>query len=704
MYLNMSSCQKKYLNLHYKTNYCNRLTMDLKTSLSGRLRNTSLPKTSALFPLFEAIVNSIHAIDERVEQDSSISLDDCTITIKVIRSSQLSTDNSRKPEIIGFKIIDNGIGFNEKNFNSFLTLDSEYKAAKGCKGIGRLLWLKAFSSVRIISSFLENSTYYKRCFSFSKNGLSNDSIDEYSQSEYKTEVELNHILSEYSASIPKTAEKLADKIIDHCFWYFLREGGAPHIIVEDGDDNANLNNIFEYSKSAELSTDSFSIRGNKFEVTHIKLKEGSPYRNCALYGAANRLVINENLETKIQGLYGDLVDEESIFSYVCFVASPYLTEHVSPERLRFDISEKLDDSILSEVEISFEEIRKGVVESVSKFLAKYVNENLQRTEDRIIEFVNTKEPRYRSIIKYLNASEKAFNPNITDKDLDLKLHKKLQEVEANLIEQGHDLLYNTSLSKEEFKARLNAYLQTSNDAKASDLASYIAKRRVIIEIFEKALCQQENGKYVTEDVIHQLIMPMRETSDSIYSEECSNLWLIDERLSFHSFLASDKTIKSMPITSNDSTKEPDICSLNVYENPILINDGKTLPLASITIVELKRPMRDDAKVREREDPIQQALTYLEKIRLGQAKTPQGRLIPKSEDIPGYCYIICDLTESVIRCCKGSSLQVTADQLGYFGYNHNYKAYIEVISFDRLLQAAKERNRMFFQKLGIPTGL
>ena len=90
--------------------------------------------------------------------------------------------------------------------------------------------------------------------------------------------------------------------------------------------------------------------------------------------------------------------------------------------------------------------------------------------------------------------------------------------------------------------------------------------------------------------------------------------------------------------------------------------------------------------------------------MGQAKTPQGRLIPKSEDIPGYCYIICDLTESVIRCCKGSSLQVTADQLGYFGYNLNYKAYIEVISFDRLLQAAKERNRMFFQKLGIPTGL
>ena len=127
--------------------------IDLKTSLSGRLRNTTLPKSSALFPLFEAIVNSIHAIDERIEQDKSITLDDCKITVKIIRSAQTSTDNSRKPEITGFQIIDNGVGFNEKNFTSFLTLDSEYKAAKGCKGIGRLLWLKAFSSVRVESIF-----------------------------------------------------------------------------------------------------------------------------------------------------------------------------------------------------------------------------------------------------------------------------------------------------------------------------------------------------------------------------------------------------------------------------------------------------------------------------------------------------------------------------------------------------------------------
>ncbi len=42
-------------------------------------------------------------------------------------------------------------------------------------------------------------------------------------------------------------------------------------------------------------------------------------------------------------------------------------------------------------------------------------------------------------------------------------------------------------------------------------------------------------------------------------------------------------------------------------------------------------------------------------------------------------------------------------LGYFGYRKNMNAYVEVISFDKLVGAAKERNRAFFDKLGLPKG-
>lgn len=59
--------RKKFVALRVNTTCYNPYDMNLQTSLSGRLRNTNLPKKSALFPLFEAIVNSIHAIDERIE-------------------------------------------------------------------------------------------------------------------------------------------------------------------------------------------------------------------------------------------------------------------------------------------------------------------------------------------------------------------------------------------------------------------------------------------------------------------------------------------------------------------------------------------------------------------------------------------------------------------------------------------------------------
>lgn len=46
----------------------------LGSSLEGRLRNTDLPVTKCLFPVFEAVVNSIYAIDDRLKSDNSFSI------------------------------------------------------------------------------------------------------------------------------------------------------------------------------------------------------------------------------------------------------------------------------------------------------------------------------------------------------------------------------------------------------------------------------------------------------------------------------------------------------------------------------------------------------------------------------------------------------------------------------------------------------
>ena len=54
-----------------------------------------------------------------------------------------------------FIVTDNGNGFDSINYQSFLEAYSRLKVKKGCKGIGRFLWLKAFDSVTIDSILLK---------------------------------------------------------------------------------------------------------------------------------------------------------------------------------------------------------------------------------------------------------------------------------------------------------------------------------------------------------------------------------------------------------------------------------------------------------------------------------------------------------------------------------------------------------------------
>ena len=60
--------------------------------------------------------------------------------------------------------------------------------------------------------------------------------------------------------------------------------------------------------------------------------------------------------------------------------------------------------------------------------------------------------------------------------------------------------------------------------------------------------------------------------------------------------------------------------------------------------------------------------------------------------------MCRLVE---RCVHRHQLTVTSDHIGYFGHMRNDKANVEATSFDRLVIAAKGRNRAFFDKLGLP---
>ncbi|MGC5010103.1 ATP-binding protein [Streptosporangium sp. DT93] len=678
--------------------------MALTTSLAGRVRNTSLPKSHALLPLLEAVVNALQAIDARFDQD----VEQGRLRVTIERSGQDELDFgpsgpgrvALKP-IAGFTIEDNGVGFTPDNMSSFETLDSDYKASIGCRGVGRLLWLKAFDRVSVRSGYKDHSGNLRvRKFKFSV-AHEVEHVDESGDfTETGAIVHLSGFKEAFQRSAPKSVDAIAREVFEHCIWYFLRPGGAPNISIVD-DEIVSLNKLMEEFIFSKLPNTSINVKGKKFDMVNLCLKSSTRNQTPRLYWcAASRVVLEENLAGKIPGLYGRLKDETGDeFTYVCYLSSDYLDTHVRADRTDFDISERFTEATLED-DISLEDIRSGVLGEVERFLSDPLANARKEGKARVNEFVSRHAPRYRPVLSRLESLGTTVDPSIKDADLEILLHRSLQKLEADAITQGQAVFAEAgSTPLEDYQERLGQYLSTLNDINQSDLAAYISRRRVVLDILSKLIRSSQQGTYSREDAIHALLIPMRTDSNEI-GTDASNLWIIDERLAFHDYLASDKTLKSMPITGSDSTREPDILSTRLIDTPVLAAEGETLPLASIVVIEIKRPMRNDAS--EDKDPILQSLDYVKRVRSGGVLTASGRPIPASQESPAFCYIVADLTPTLVSRCEYANLRRTHDGLGYFGFNESAKAYIEVISFDRLVNAATERNRAFFDKLGLPS--
>lgn len=114
-------------------------------------------------------------------------------------------------------MVDNGLGFNEKNFKAFEELDTLNKIDKGGKGIGRLSWLKVFDKINIDSVYNEDGIFRQKKFKFNcslPDGINIKSDDEISQAELKTVVKLEKIKEPYIDNIPKKMTAIGDKIIE----------------------------------------------------------------------------------------------------------------------------------------------------------------------------------------------------------------------------------------------------------------------------------------------------------------------------------------------------------------------------------------------------------------------------------------------------------------------------------------------------------
>jgi hypothetical protein len=666
--------------------------------IKGRLRNINLSPDKALMPLFEAIVNSIHAIEDSAIGNGTI---DIHLNRDVTLFSLMNEDEL--PKINGFTIVDNGVGFNEENYLSFQTSDSILKLERGSKGIGRFIWLKVFGRVSIASVFIDGDKYMKREFDFTPNeeGISNHRLNVASETELKTTVSLEDFRDRFQARCPRSIDLISKRVIEHCIEYFMLDN-CPRIVVHDSLREMNLNEYFERDLKNGFKEITFELRNYTFTLKTLMFYGTQEREHTINYCANKRQVKREKLSKYIQDLPVDKKIKDlrgNNFVYFAYLTSDCLDNAVNSERTEFNLISSDRDHSIDLEEISFDEIRQMALSFVREELSPYLREVKESKEQEIKDYVYSEAPYYRPLLKYSPNIFEKIPPNLTKEKLDIELHRNMLEYEISLKEQGQQVLASLDhpnfSNYSEYQERYHRFLEQYNDLGTASLAKYVVHRKIIIDIFERSLGKDENGKYKLEKDVHRIIFPLNSTSDGIQFE-MHNLWIVDEKLSYHQYLASDRQLKTIETLSIDSTERPDVV---IFNNPVAFAEGDSQPYSSIVILEFKRPMRDNYSAEE--NPIHQVQDYIDKIRSGKFKDKNGRLVTLPETVPFYGYVICDLTAEIVSFAKNGGLTRTPDLQGFFGFNPNFNSYLEIMSFEKLVGDAKKRNQVLFKKLNLP---
>lgn len=656
-------------------------------------------KTTSLTPVIEAVCNSIDAIGpERT---------DGIIDIIVKRSGQksLELDSTHTlSDIMAIDIIDNGIGFTEENKDSFDTYRSGLKMSKGGKGFGRFMYLKYFNHVSIESIFYEEDKYKQRSFTFGHADeiIENEKIiDIESDSSIHTGTTL-HLSSIKSFDLDKGLEVIARKLVERLLVFFVTGGiYTPKITIkeEDGSNAIILNDyIGDKSDIQQIGNEEkFSLKGREKEW-NFSVKIYKIYYSAI----TNKICLTANMREVTESALHNYVPEfkETMFEITengtqknymikAYVQGQYLDDNVTTERDGFNFAK--EDDIYSDLS------EKHIMKAVSLIIKGYFSEDIEKRyndkKQKVEHYVYTTAPWNKTLLK--DVDMESIPIGISEFDLEMRFQKikfdKEQNARIALKELQDKYSTEDENSDSTLEDEVNEILRNVTETSKNDLAHYVCQRRKIIDLFDDLRKRIDRGKSHKENEMHSLIFPMVKNDRQVEYED-HNLWLLDERFNFTQYIASDKVI------SSTDHKEPDLAIF--YESGLFYRNGDNAITSPIAIVEFKRPKRNE--YRDEDNPINQALRYAGKILDGKYEMPDGveEVIIDKNVTPVYIYLVCDIVPKIEEFARFAGLSISPDKQGYFGYNRDYNAYIEIKSFKKVIDDAKMRNQIFFKKLGL----
>lgn len=650
--------------------------------LASEVKRATLPDglQGFLFPLYEAVSNSFHSIEEKWGDDLE-------------ENGQIEIDGDGQ-EIL---IADNGVGFDEKNLAAFLTPLTGNKYERGGKGFGRFIAFRLFREVfyssrqTSLDGLISSGSYKYEPFGADDNLIELPSDAGARAHRFSTGLTAmmrlplpeSQAFFKFDGDLYSETEGAQDVIssalLDHFLIEFIQKKVPKHFVLIAQGIKINLHEYFYKS----LSTGGFKVENlpighsiRQFEFSYFKVGETQAKKHRLYFYANNRAA--SDLENISSGLNDKPFSEMTEigprrYFYLVAVSSDFFVSSQSRDRIT-NLHAKIE----------YDSKKKSIKDHLITIAKKHILE-IEST------YATERRAKMAADVEHLIAIDPLLRRGLGDKSAaDFVQKRSITETREQLaqdlfVERFRKKFDFTKIDKNISVDQLVDLVRTQipEDAKEA-LAVYVAYRNHVIRIFRELLKKQEDG-LATEDRVHQLIYPRYKDSDGVdYSSH--NLWLLDDDLAYAQYISSDRT----PDGSHRGKGQ--------YAHDLLINNENEL-----MVVEMKRPQKtgyssdsDSAT----NDPVDQLKNQISDIRKkGKVRTSSGREIAIAPDMMVRGYVLADWNENLQSYLEREDFIITnyGGQMAYRYYT-KLNLMLEIIAFDRLIDRASNRNEAFVQML------
>lgn len=520
---------------------------------SGILK--SIKKSSnVLQPLFEAFTNSMEAIRLRQNKRDSF---DAYINIILDFESDLLGESI---DFVSMTIEDNGIGFDEENFNRLIVFKDDTKGFNN-RGSGRIQMVHTFKQSKYESVYKEENAIKKRSFVLSKleRFINNNTIiyntQEPAEPDEGEDIKTTLRMSE--TWLPKDAKELVklgcDDIKKALISHYLLalcnlKSTLPSInivyqiggvekdrerIVADDIPNPSFNDIHISVPLCRMSDDMKRIEKAGEETVDINVM---PYKINAETLAVSEIKItskgeiSETTKVKLTCVDPNAVLDDS--RYLFLLSSDYFDNLDGDERGNIEILDKTEFKKRAKAQGYIEEqiVLNDIQDEVNKKageLYSEISEQKELHQQRIEELKNT----------YMLSEEALVDADINDsvEDIlskayvyDAKLIAK-QDAEYQEKKKQIEQLDTTSETyKDDLEKMVTELTKTIPLQCKESLSRYVTHRSLVLELFDKLIkretqIQNESDRKIDEKLIHNLLFTQHSKN-----AEMSDIWMLNE--------------------------------------------------------------------------------------------------------------------------------------------------------------------------------